>query len=335
MIGIRSSTWTLAAFIAGIILIFSLARVLAIVLFVATLLSILLYPVVDMLTKRFSRGAAAAMVLVAFIGVLLAGFTWIVSNIVPGFTKLAREIPDFMVRLSSLQDQIAVPPEAAGYVDHALRDAANTAMGIAKKSAEGFLEAVSSAVELIAIPVITFYFLRDGARLMQYFVSFLSKTEAVRLTVILDEIKVMLRKFLQGQGLISLLSGLIVCCYFFIMGLPYGLVFGAISAVAELAPVVGPAVASILAAVLAYAYSPLLAVKTLIFYIIMLKINHNLVYPTLIGKATKLHPVAIVAGVLFLGHIFGVLGMILAVPVLAAIKIIFEHYARGKRDKFE
>jgi predicted PurR-regulated permease PerM len=330
LIKVRSSTWTLAAFFAGIILIFSLARVLAIVLFVAALLGILLYPVVDLLTRRFSRGAAAALVLVAFIAIVLAGFAWIVANIVPGFSKLAREIPDFMVRLSNLQDQIAVPPEAAGYVDNALRDAANTAMGIAKKSAEGFLGAVSSAVELITIPVITFYFLRDGERLVQYFVSFLSKTEAVRLTGILDEIKDMLRKFLQGQGLVSVLSGLTVGCYFFITGLPYGLVFAAISAVGELAPVVGPTVASILAAILAYSYSPMLAVQTLAFYIIMLKINHNFVYPSLIGKATKLHPVAIVAGVLFLGHIFGVLGMILAVPVLAVVKIIFEHYARSK-----
>lgn len=330
MIKVRSSTWALAAFLAGIVLIFSLARVLAIVLFVATLLGILLYPVVDMVNKRFSRGAAAALVLFTFIAVLLSGFAWIAANIVPGFTKLAREIPDFMVRLSNLPEQIPVPPEAAGYVDHALRDAANTAMGIVKNSAEGILGAVSSAIELIAIPVITFYFLRDGARIVRYFTGFLNKTEAGRLTGILDEIKTMLRKFLQGQGLISLLSGLSVSCYFFIVGLPYGLVFAAISAVAELAPVVGPTVASVLAAVLAYSYSPILAVKTLLFYIIMLKINHNLVYPSLIGKATKLHPVAIMAGVLFLGHIFGVLGMILAVPVLAVLKIIFEHYARSK-----
>lgn len=328
MIKVRSSTWTLAAFLAGIILIFSLARVLAIVLFVAALLGILLSPLVDLMTRRFSRGTAAAVVLIGFIAVVLAGFTWIASNIVPGFTKLAREIPDFLIRLSNLPDQIAVPPEAAGYVDEALRDAANTAMGIAKKSAEGLLGTVSSAVELIAIPVITFYFLRDGERLVQYFLGFLNKVEAARLAGILDEIKVMLRKFLQGQGLISMLSALTVGCYFFIVGLPYGLVFAAISAVGELAPVVGPTVASILAAILAYSYSPLLAVKTLVFYIIMLKINHNLVYPSLIGKATRLHPVAIVGGVLFLGHIFGVLGMILAVPVLAVIKIIFEHYAR-------
>jgi predicted PurR-regulated permease PerM len=159
----------------------------------------------------------------------------------------------------------------------------------------------------------------------------LNKAESNRLEGILAEIKLMLRKYLQGQGLISLLSGLTVGCYFFIVGLPYGLVFAAISAVAELAPVVGPTVAAVLAAVLSYSYTPLLAAKTLLFYILMLKINHNLVYPSLIGKATQLHPVAIVAGVLFLGHIFGVLGMILAVPVLAVIKIIFEHYVRERR----
>lgn len=334
MFNIRSSTWALIAIIAGVVMIFSLARVLAVIIFVATLLSIALYPLVDRFTGRFPRGAAVAIVLFGFITVFVVAVSWIIANVAPGFAKLVHEIPNFMAQVRNLPNVLPIPPEAAVYVDDALRDAANIAIGIVKNSSEAFLGAVSGIVELIAIPVITFYFLKDGTKVVGYFVKYLNKTEALRVSQIFDEVKTVLRSYIKGQSVISLISGVTVCVFFKVVGLPYALVFAAISAVAELAPVVGPTVAAILAAMLAYSYSPVLAVQTLVFYVVMLKINHNLVYPTLIGKATKLHPVAIVSGVLFFGHIFGVLGMVLAVPVLAITKIIFEHYAgRGTEIK--
>jgi len=326
MITIRSSTWVLILLFVSIVGIFSLARILAIVLFVCTLLSILLYPIVDKLSRRIARGSAAAAVLFGFIIIAIAAVSWIAANVAPGFTKLVQELPTLVREIRNLPNIVSIPAEAADYVNGALHDAANIAIGIVKSSAGSLLQAVSGVIELIVIPVITFYFLKDGAKLINYFTRYLDSNESLRVLGILSEIKIVLGRYIQGQMVVSFISGMAVCAYFWIMGLPYMLVFAAISGVAELAPVVGPTVAAILASLLAYSYSPALAAKTLIFYIILLKVNHNLVYPALIGKATKLHPVAIVSGVLFFGHLFGVLGMILAVPVLAVIKIIFEQY---------
>lgn len=333
MIRVRSSTWALITLFSAIVLVFSLARVLAIIVFVSSLISIVLHPLVTKLSKKISRGYATLGVLLVFIALMVTMIGWIIANISPGFAKLVREIPNFLVQVRDLPNSLPIPTEAVGYVDSALRDAANIAVEIAKNSSEALLHVASGIVELIAIPVITFYFLKDGERVVNYFTQYLQKPEQLRIVQILGEIKTVLRKYVQGQCIVSSLSAATVCLYFSIVGLPYVLVFAAISAVAELAPVVGPTVAAVLASLLAYAYSPALAAKTLLFYIIMLKINHNLVYPTLIGKATKLHPVAIVAGVLFFGHIFGVIGMVLAVPVLAIAKIIFEHYAARKGEK--
>lgn len=327
MVKIRSSTWALAVFFAALALVFGLTRVLAIVLFTAILLSILLYPVVDKLSARLKRGYAAALALFGFITVIVIVASWIIANIVPGFSNLVREIPSFVTQIKNLPNLLPIPPEAASYVDDALRDAANIAVGIVRNAADSFFRAISGVVELIAIPVITFYFLKDGGKVSSYFTQFLQPQEALRVHDILGRIKRVLGGYIRGQIVISAISATAVCLYFIVAGLPYALVFAAISAVAELAPVVGPAVASVLASILAYSYSPVLAVQTLVFYIVMLKVNHNLVYPSLIGRATKLHPVAIVCGVLFFGHIFGVLGMMLAVPVLAIVKVIFEYYA--------
>jgi predicted PurR-regulated permease PerM len=330
VVKIRSSTWALIALSVSIGIVFSLARVLAIIGFVSTLLSILFSPLVDRLSKRLPRGVAVAIVLVGFIFVVAVSISWIIANIAPGFAKLAREIPGIITQIRDLPETLPIPAEATSYVHSALNDAANMAIGMVKNSSEAFLHMVSGIVELIAIPVIAFYLLKDGEEVVTYFTKWLNHNEELRVLGILNDIKIVLRNYLKGQCIVSLISATAVCLYFNIVGLPYSLVFAAISAVAELAPVVGPVVASILAASLAYSHTPMLAVKTLIFYIIMLKINHNLVYPTLIGKATKLHPVAIVPGVLFFGHIFGVLGMVLAVPILSVSKIIFEHYA-GKK----
>lgn len=329
MLKIRSSTWVFVTFFAAILALFAMARVLFIVLFVSTLQGILLSPLVDRLSKKIHRGVVSFGVLVGFLVLLLVVTVWVIANIVPGFGRLAHEVPAFFAQIRNFPNTLPIPAEAAGYVDGALREAANTAIAIAKRSAEAMLGAVSSVVELIAIPVITFYFLKDGSRLFRYFTKFLKPDEAGRVHLVVEEMKTVLRRYIQGQCTISLISAFAVFSYFMLTGLPYASVFAAISAAAELAPVVGPAVASILASVFAYSHSPFLAMQTLIFYIVLLKINHNFVYPFLIGKATKLHPVVIVSGVLLLGHLFGVLGMVLAVPVLAIVRILFEHYAGG------
>jgi len=80
----------------------------------------------------------------------------------------------------------------------------------------------------------------------------------------------------------------------------------------------------------ALSYSPLLAFQVLLFYIFLLKVNHNIIYPKVVGKAIKVHPLFIMVAILLFGHLLGVIGMLFAVPAVAVGRVWILHlWGRG------
>ena len=108
------------------------------------------------------------------------------------------------------------------------------------------------------------------------------------------------------------------------MGIPYASVFAVLSAIGEFIPVVGPTIASAAGSLFAATLSISYGIETLFFYLILTQVNHNIVYPYLIGKSLNLHPVAIMLGILLGGQLLGALGMFLAVPCMVIIKLVIE-----------
>ena len=90
-------------------------------------------------------------------------------------------------------------------------------------------------------------------------------------------------------------------------------------------PYFGPIIGAIPAVIIAYASSPSLAIYVVITIFAVQVIESNFLSPYIMGKNIKIHPIAIIFALLLGGELFGVLGMILAVPVLAILKVIFKH----------
>ena len=125
------------------------------------------------------------------------------------------------------------------------------------------------------------------------------------------------------------ITGTVVFIYFTVLGLPYGSVFAFLSAIAEFIPVIGPTFFSGLGILFTLTTSSSLAVQTSVFYLVLTQINHNLIFPLLIGKTLNIHPIAIMITLLFFGKILGVLGMFLAVPIIVIFKLLIEDIAKA------
>ena len=133
-----------------------------------------------------------------------------------------------------------------------------------------------------------------------------------------------LRTYICSQLVICLLTAVVVFLYFTLRGLPYASVFAMVSGTCEFIPVLGPTVASIFGILLTATENPFLALQTAIFYLVLTQVNHNLVYPTLIGKSLNLHPIAIILGIILGGELLGAPGMFLAVPFIVICKLVIE-----------
>ncbi|VBB06943.1 Hypothetical protein LUCI_2185 [Lucifera butyrica] len=319
--------WTyayLVTLVAGIGLIFWLATKLAIVLFIAFLLTLLLRPLADKLKRRMGAGWASILVLTLFLCVFLLFFIGIIRSILPSFAQFATKLPHYInpAKVNLLMVRLNLPSELTEYVNDAFNQVSGFALESLKNAVLPLLHAMSGVVELISIPFIVFYFLKDGEMLRSGLFSLAPAQEQAKLNKIAAAAAQVLSGYIRGQLTVCLFSGLASFIFFIAWGLPFPVVIASLSAFAELIPVVGPVIVACLAASLGLVHSTAAAVKIVIFYIVMLKINHNIITPKLIGKAVHLHPVVIMIGLLFFGHLFGVLGMVMAVSVLAVIRVV-------------
>ena len=94
----------------------------------------------------------------------------------------------------------------------------------------------------------------------------------------------------------------------------------------------GPTVASAFGVLLTATVDPWIAIQTAGFYLILTQLNHNIVYPTLIGKSLDLHPVAIILGIVLGGELLGPAGMFLAVPFIVICKLVIEDIYKDRQE---
>jgi len=132
-----------------------------------------------------------------------------------------------------------------------------------------------------------------------------------------------LSKFVNGTLLVSLMLFVISVIGFEIIGLDAAVLFAFFCAVTNIIPYVGPYIGGVPAVLIAFSQSPLIGILTLVFIVLVQGIEGNFLHPYIIGKTMDLHPVTVVISLLIFEHFFGIMGMIIATPLVAIIKIIY------------
>jgi len=147
--------------------------------------------------------------------------------------------------------------------------------------------------------------------------------------------------YLRGQILLALIIGSIVTVFMWLMGVRYSLSLGVLAGLMEFLPIIGPTTSTIVAMLVALFFgssnfpdmNPLLfAGIILLFMFILQQIENGVLVPRIVGDALELHPLVTIIGVLAGGTLAGVLGAILAAPVLATIKLFGGYAARKMFD---
>ncbi|MFI3307929.1 MAG: AI-2E family transporter, partial [Mycoplasmatota bacterium] len=110
---------------------------------------------------------------------------------------------------------------------------------------------------------------------------------------------------------------------FSIIGLQSPLLFGLICGITNIIPYVGPYIGGFPAAIIGLSQSVTIGILTIIAIAIIQFLEGNFLQPVILSKTTKLHPVLIIMGLLVFGYFWGILGMIVATPILATLKAIF------------
>ena len=304
----------------------------AFIVFLSLLLQLLLKPVVDFMeARRMPRSIASAIAIIAFILVLLALVSIISRSVLPSFQRFVAELPTIgqsLQQLPFLSDTDFIQDEFVNILDR-LR---SVGAELLRASLSFILIAFGKVIDFVIIIFVSFYLLKDGLTIKLWLADLFPHTARRRVLRLFDTLLIALRAYICSQIVMCVITGVVVFAYFKLMGLPYASVFALLSGISEFIPVLGPTVASTLGTLMTASAMRELTVQTALFYVALTQVNHNIVYPALVGKSLHLHPVAVILGVVFGGELLGAAGMFLAVPFIVIIKIVITDIYRDRRE---
>jgi len=291
---------------------------------VAFLLS---YPVAR-LQKFLPRGVAAALVYLT--AALIVAF--IALTIVPPVFDQGRQLVlNFPELLESGRQQLAefqtwseannLPFDVGLLQQQLSAKAQEQAQAIASTSLGLLLGTVNWVVDLILILVIAFYMLLDGERVWDSFTSIVSPRVQYVLTESLER---NLQGFISGQLLLGLFMASILTVAFWLLGVPFFLLFAVFIGAMEVIPFIGATLGIGTVTIIVAFQNWWLALRLLAVAVAVQQVKDNLVTPRIMGNLTGLSPVIIFAALLIGGRIGGLLGVILAIPLTGVVKSIVE-----------
>jgi len=316
------------------------ARTILFPVIVAVVLTFILHPLVEFfvhtrcypLKRTFSRTAAIFFSFLVAAGVFAVLITFVIVPFAHEFERFAVNLPNYMKQTQELifhlqqsARQLELPDSLENLLREGMSEAAGYSVDLGRRFLSGTIGFATRVVDLVVVPVLTFYFLKDWMIIRDAFVKLVPAEQRTRVLRIIEDIGLVISGYLRGQIAVSAIMGVMVFVGMYAFQMNYALTIGLIAALTEFVPIIGPIIGSIPALLVALLVSPMLAAKVAIFYIIMHQVENHIIVPKIMGKSIDLHPVTVILAFLIGAQLFGLAGMILAVPVAAILKVLFYH----------
>lgn len=314
-------------------------------LLLATAAAYVLNPVTARLTRALrwgserSRRTLAALITVLLAIAVLAGL--IALTAVPIVTELrdlgtslqdwAKTLPSIVNRWMESYTRI-VPP---GLADTIEQQASALASSLLQADYFSAIKSVLThgwyVVELLLIPVLCFHLLRDGRALRRGMLDYVPQKHREAARVLSEDIHGVLKAYVRGILVLCLLFGATTTLLLYFAHTRIYLTLGILAGLSWAIPIIGPVVAGVFVVGVTLLQSGLhTALIVLIVYVGLNILDSKLVTPFVLGDAMRLHPVTVITAMLLSGQLLGPVGMLVAVPVTAAGKVIWLRYLESR-----
>ncbi|WP_349407917.1 AI-2E family transporter [Pseudalkalibacillus sp. SCS-8] len=297
-------------------------------------------PIVKQLHKWKIPKVLAILIVYLFFAGMFTGATWAfgpelqqqVKGLVEGSPELADDLKDKVEEWkqspvvsrfmnSEMVKEKNLGEKLTGYISDVTSSASDYIFS--------FLSILTNIlVILILLPFVLFYMLKDGDRLPDAILRFLPEKHHEEGKRILNDMDEALSGFIQGQLIVSLFVGTFVYILYLIIDLKYALILALVALFLNVVPFIGPIIGTAPSVIVALIDDPIKALYVIIGVAIIQQIESNLISPQVMGRRLDMHPVTIIFLLLVASSLAGILGLILAIPTYAVLKVIVLHTKR-------
>jgi predicted PurR-regulated permease PerM len=294
-----------------------------VLIFIALFLAIGLNPAVARLRAwRLPRGAAVAIVALTVVGLLAGGIVALIPPLVSQTTELINNVPEY---IQSLQRNETVNELVQRYdILNKVTSALNAGtVGNAVGGVVGGARLVFGTVfRLLTVLVLTIYFMAAFDRIRETGYSLVPASRRARVRLLTDEILTKVGAYMVGALAIAVVAGASTFVLALIIGLAYPFALAVVVAICDLIPQIGATLGAIIVSLVGLASSLTDGIVCIIFFVVYQQVENYLIYPIVMRRSVKVSDVAAVVAALLGVGLFGVIGALIAIPMVAGIQLI-------------
>ncbi|MBB6673898.1 AI-2E family transporter [Cohnella nanjingensis] len=306
---------------------------------VAMIIAYVLNPIVGLLhERRMPRTAAVLLIYAVFICCCVV----ILVNVTPMFVGQVQELnehmPELTMRAQSFMDHFnnneTLPDSVRSGINRAIAGLERQIAVRISDFANNIRAVVNVFFLLMIVPFLAFYILKDMDVIERAVFKYVPRSRRQGTVRLLKEIDAALGSYIRGQFIVSICIGITAYIGYLVIGMPYPLLMAGFVALFDIIPYLGPFLGALPALIMACTISWKMALFVVIVNTLCQTLESNVFSPQVVGRTMKMHPLTIIFVLLVGGELAGIVGLLLAVPVYAALKVIvqhmFAHYIRRK-----
>lgn len=323
-------TWTIFVFCLLLLLVYAIRETLlvfAAAIFFAYMLSPVVTFIGHLVPQR--RGIALAIVYMLLIGAMIGVGFAVIPQIISQASSLVTRLPSLLStgKLAKMQLPSWLDPVREQIIATANKEASNLAasvMPFLHEAGTRVLSGVGLLLPMILIPILAFFFLKDGQMITRALIGTVEeKQDRNLLRRILSDTHGVLQNYIRALVILAVITFGVYSLFLKLVGVQYELLLAGMAALLEFIPVIGPALALIVILIVSIVTGTGGIIWILVFWGVYRLFQDYVLSPYLMKAGLELHPLLVLFGVLAGEKIGGVAGMFFSVPVIAIIKVIF------------
>lgn len=313
---------------------------------ISMILAYIINPLVSYLeTKKISRRLGVLIVYVGFILIFVVLFLVVLPKTIEElrnlFTSLPNLVNDVNLRILDSADHIEkvtnidmsrILNNVQDGIEQYLNSLQTSLLDRLRSMASGMYAAFGRIVSFILVLILTYYFTVDKNRIKVKMYKMIPSSYRSDILYLASEINAAMLEFVKGKLLLAVIVGVMTTIMLLILGVNFAVAIGLITIVADIIPYIGPFLAFVPAFFFSVMDSWTKAIWVSIFFVFLQWAENNLFAPKILGKRTGLHPAVVLLCIVIGGGTFGVIGMILSVPVFSILTILKNFTVMKWRD---
>lgn len=301
---------------------------------ISIVIAYLLNPIVVLLQKRkVPRGLSVMIIYIAFFTLIFISIAKLIPVVQNEIARLESLVPeysviasDYVLNINDHIDRLELPETVQQGVQDVTKTLEQAVLAFLKNLPQIGFNLAITVVQVFLVLVLTFYSLRDFYLIRDTFLKLISPKRQQRIIKVMGEIDDSLGNYIRGQLIVCTFIGTLTYLWLRIIGVEFALLLGVIAGITNIIPYFGPWIGAVPSVLVALFASPMLALKVIIGITVIQQIESSVVAPQVIGKKMGMHPMVVLFSLLAGGRFFGVIGMIIGVPMFAVIRVLVRNF---------